>query len=51
MNRIEIISLFTAMEVLSSAKQYEGLDKVIRETLAAAKGEKPLPYKKDEEEK
>ena len=49
MNRIEIISLFTAMEVLSETKQYEGLERVIKETLAAAKGE--IPAKKTKEEK
>jgi hypothetical protein len=39
MNRIEIISNFTAMRALLKNKLYSELEEVIEETLAAAKGE------------
>ena len=40
MNKYEVIGMFTAMDELLEAKRYEGLSKVIKETLAAAKGER-----------
>ncbi|MCL2108034.1 MAG: hypothetical protein FWH20_01635 [Oscillospiraceae bacterium] len=51
MNRLEIIGLFTAMEVLADNKQYEGLERVIKDTLAAAKGELPVKAKPEKTEK
>lgn len=49
MNKYEVIGMFTAMDELLEAKAYSGLSKVIKETLAAAKGEKYTAKKESEE--
>jgi len=43
MNKYEVIGMFTAMDELCEAKQYESLHKVIKKTLAAAEGKSTLP--------
>jgi hypothetical protein len=38
MNKYEVIGMFTALDELYEAQQYERLGKVIKKTLAAAEG-------------
>ena len=45
MNKYEVIGMFTALDELMEAKAYSGVRKVVKETLAAAKGEKPSENK------
>jgi len=51
MNKYEVIGIFTAMDELCKAKQYESLSKVIKKTLEAAEGKGSQPDKKEENEK